>query len=61
MDKTTGPEVTKLQFAVGVCVMAGIAVVAVAAGVAVLVFGSYGYGRFFARWLPLSPFEATVV
>jgi hypothetical protein len=61
MDKTTGPEVTKLQFATGVCVIVGIAIVAVTAGVAVLVFGSYGCGKLFARWLPFSPFEATAV
>jgi hypothetical protein len=34
---------------------------AVAAATALLVFGAYGCGKLFGRWLSFSPFEATVI
>lgn len=39
----------------------GIAIATVAVGTATLVFAAYGCGKLFARWLPFSLFEATVV
>jgi hypothetical protein len=61
MEKTTKPGVSKAQYVAGALIIIAIAVAAVAVGVAVLVFGAYGCGKLFARWLPFSPFEATVV
>ena len=61
MDEATRPQPTTLKFTIGVCAIVGVVALTVAAGVAVLVFGSYGCGKLFARWLPFSPFEATAV
>lgn len=61
MEKTTKAGVSKAQFVAGTLVIITIAVAAVAVGVAVLVFGAYGCGKLFARWLPFSPFEATAI
>jgi len=60
MEKATG-GVTKVQAVVGAVFLAVVAVVVVATGVAGLVFGAYGCGKLFSRWLPFSPFESTVV
>jgi hypothetical protein len=54
-------EATRTQVAVGGLLMLTTAIVAVAALAAGLVFGAYGCGKLFSRWLSFSPFEATVV
>jgi hypothetical protein len=59
MDETVKP--TKKEIAtVGLVVVLAV-LLAVAAAFAALVFGSYGCGKVLTRWLPFSPFEATVV
>jgi hypothetical protein len=49
------------QEVAGAVIIAGIALAVIGAAVAALVFGAYECGKLFARWLPFSPFEATVV
>jgi hypothetical protein len=52
---------SKAQFVVGASLIIAIGVIAIAAGVAVLTFGAYGCGKLVTRWLPFTPFEATIV
>jgi hypothetical protein len=61
MDRPMKPGMSRARFAGGALILIATAVIAVAVGVAVLVFGAYGCAKLFTRWLPFSPFEATVV